>query len=694
MRLLRYYLGNISLYKPKIVVSLCILVLLSALLIIWKISNQAHQQLARAHTQVATQDRLSFKKDILSTITSNEIKILQSTQNVRAIVQFKDSYFIATDGGLVELSLSGQQLHRYNVLNGLPESDLVSLAVLHSRLYIGTRSQGLVVFDGEHFERYYWPNHHQQAISVLLTDNGRLLIGTFAGGLIEFDGKQFKEIKAGADQQRLVGINYLAKIGTRLYVGSYADGLWVQEAGRWRHITTADGLLSNRIVAVAANDQHLWVASDFGLVVSGINLPLEAGSRTTKDFQTLAILPSLAGLMRYGKDILLCKDNGEIFVLAEKSGFAKQATVKEVLWERPHGLTNCRFIIDDNQFWLLSSLGIWQVNDKKLPAVKNSMPQLSLVAFSQLDDSNMPASNLISALAFDATGRLWSGSFRNGLDIFNLAGKRTLHLESDTIREINFLLYDKQTKHMLVATSQGVISFDDTLNTEWITTSQGLLSNAVSHIALMPTQTANKTLSTHSTNSAMLLATSRGLAIGTPDRLHALTSLHGLPSNNLYTALPYGKAIYVGTLGGLAEIESNRVVRIFKDSNSKLTHNWITAVCNVGPHLFIGSYGGGVFELMPTGELRSFAVEIGKCSVNPNAMFSDDERLYVGTLDGAWVLELDSQKWVRLKAELPAPVVLSINGNGKSIYFGTTAGIAQVAPGYWEKLFNRAISAE
>ena len=54
-----------------------------------------------------------------------------------------------------------------------------------------------------------------------------------------------------------------------------------------------------------------------------------------------------------------------------------------------------------------------------------------------------------------------------------------------------------------------------------------------------------------------------------------------------------------------------------------------------------------------------------------------DERLYVGTLDGALVLDLRTQKWTRLRDELPMPTVLSVAGRGGQIYFGTTGGLAR-----------------
>ena len=68
--------------------------------------------------------------------------------------------------------------------------------------------------------------------------------------------------------------------------------------------------------------------------------------------------------------------------------------------------------------------------------------------------------------------------------------------------------------------------------------------------------------------------------------------------------------------------------------------------------------------------------------VNPNAMASDGEWLYVGGLEGACVLDLCSQKWKRLKDELPSSVVLSVAVDGDRVYFGTNSGIARVDKTY------------
>jgi ligand-binding sensor domain-containing protein len=67
-------------------------------------------------------------------------------------------------------------------------------------------------------------------------------------------------------------------------------------------------------------------------------------------------------------------------------------------------------------------------------------------------------------------------------------------------------------------------------------------------------------------------------------------------------------------------------------------------------------------------------------------MWSDGQRLYAGTLEGALVVDLNSQQWRRLSSEMPARTVLSITGDDKYVYFGTTAGIARIGQRYWNRV--------
>jgi ligand-binding sensor domain-containing protein len=627
-------------------IAFAILALAGALTCAWVIKQRAERSLADERSRLEKKDIIPFELRTYSKINNPAISIWQSYKATRAIEKFNDSTFVATDGGLVEFGQDGKLLHHYTNLDGLPESDLLSLATFNSKLFIGTRTAGLVTFDGSRFEGYRWTDRASQSIDALLADSGRLLIGTRAGGLIAFDGSQFKEIRA--EDKRIVEVTFLLRSGVRLFVGTFADGVWAEESARWSHFTVEDGLLSNRVVGVVADEENLFIASDYGLATA------QHTNVGQSRFLTVAAVPSLSSLVSYGGKLVLCKDNSETLGLPTDGGLRRTIPAK---WNRATVSTGSRLAMLDGDLWLLSNDGIYRANASD-----------SEIRFSRWGETRqLLTSNLISALSVDSQGRLWAGTFRNGIDVLGPPGTLLAHIESESVREINSLAEDAASQKMLAASSAGVVSFDTNLRTaEHFSTADGLLSNSIMQVAHF---SDNK--------PTLAFATSKGLSLGVQGKFRGITTVQGLPSNNLYAVLSQGRKLYVGTLGGLAVVEDGRISRVFKDTNSKLTQNWVTALCAVGPRVFLGTYGGGVFELTASGELQAF-VESGRAVVNPNAMWSDGSRLYVGTLDGTLVFDLNSQEWTRLSSEMPARTVLSITGDEKYVYFGTTAGMARI----------------
>jgi ligand-binding sensor domain-containing protein len=583
---------------------------------IYRIYRDAESKLAQSRSHLLEQNSVEFEKVRLTPHSQNFVQLIQNTQDTRDLVRYQDSYFAATSGGLLQLSPDGKLIKHFTVSDGLPESDLTSLAVFDAKLFIGTRTKGILTFDGENFINFRFPDRKTQAITTFLSDNERLLIGTFNGGLLEFDGKIFREIKA--ENQTLKAINFLAKDNATLFIGTFDNGLQIYENGVWKHFTTADNLPSNRIVGVVKNGESLLVATDFGLS------SLENGK-----FRTIKTVPMISSLVKHDDKIYISKDNGEIFIYKTQITETKKlATIDKT-----------RLIVCDNQFFQLTNRGIY----------RNFKP------FGQTENDSL-ADNFVSTLAFDKNGNLWLGTFRNGIDVFTAQGKKIKHIEDDNIREINYL--QLQNDEIYAATSKGLWRFKADFSAE------NIAEGSVTHF------------------SADTLATGKGLKI----REKLLTNVNGLPSNSTYTTLQIGKKTYVGTLGGLAEIQQNKVVRTWTDANSKLTNNWVTSLCMANDRLFIGTYGGGILELLPSGELNDFSSEIGKFIVNPNAVFSDNERLFVGTLNSVKVLNFQTNKWSAVKDILPSEAVFAINENGGNVYFATTNGVAKVEKKYFDEV--------
>lgn len=614
-------------FKKILLIGLAAIVLYCVVSQIFRIKNSVQKTLAETRARQMEKNRVPFEKKILAPHSSEKIQILQSTNATKDFVKFRGSYYAATGGGLAEFSESGKLVKHFTVSDGLPESDLTALAVFQDKLFIGTRTKHLVVFDGEKFENYVFTDREEQAVTAFSAADGKLLVGTFGGGLLEFDGNNFTEIKA--DDKRIRAVNCLHKEAGKLVVGTFDDGLWIYEADVWTHLRTSEGLPSNRVVAIVSKDRNLYVATDFGF-----------GILHDKTFQTLVVLPALSGLVLQNNQIFLAKDDGEIFTFDN--------AIKEFSGNR--NLRNSRLVAADEKLFLLSNQSVSAISGAKIKS------------FTKTENDSL-TDNFVSALALDERSNLWVGTFRSGIDVFGANGKKLKHIESETVREINFLQASGST--VSAATSAGLQIFKSDFSAENVTRNDGLPSSSVTHF------------------SGAILATAKGLAFRENGKIRVLSTVQNLPNNSVYTTLQAGRKLYAGTLGGLAEIENNRVARTFKDSNSRLTTNWVTALCRANERIFIGTYGGGVFELLPSGEIHSFEVETGKFTVNPNAIFADSERLYVGTLTGARVLDLRTQEWKTIKKVLPSETVMSIAGDDENIYFGTTNGIARIEKSYF-----------
>jgi ligand-binding sensor domain-containing protein len=217
--------------KTAILSCLTIVFSISAV-VVYRIFIDTESKLAQSRSRQLEQNSLKFEKIRLNPHPHNFVQIIQNTQDTRGLIQFQNSYFAATSGGLLQLSPEGKLIKHFTVLDGLPESDLVSLAVFEAKLFIGTRTKGIITFDGENFVQFRFTEVETQAITAFFNDNGRLLVATFNGGLLQFDGKVFREIKA--ENQTIKTINYLTKIDAALYIGTFHNGLWILETSDHR----------------------------------------------------------------------------------------------------------------------------------------------------------------------------------------------------------------------------------------------------------------------------------------------------------------------------------------------------------------------------------------------------------------------------------------------------------------------------
>jgi hypothetical protein len=103
-------------FNRKSLTVITIAFLLASVTALLRIRDQAERRLEAERALLTRQNVVPFEKKLRSILASKELTVWQSYQNTRAVMQFQDSYFVATDGGLVELDASGKLLRHYTVL--------------------------------------------------------------------------------------------------------------------------------------------------------------------------------------------------------------------------------------------------------------------------------------------------------------------------------------------------------------------------------------------------------------------------------------------------------------------------------------------------------------------------------------------------------------------------------------------------
>ena len=615
-----------------------------------------------SHEKERLESARSVKVELLSrrALDQNGIAYYGYLQEVRAVESFAGAHYVATSGGLVAFDEQGRMTSHYTTLDGLPDNDLTALATSQERLYIGTNSQGLVSYDGRTFSQYRLIQPKAAQVTALAATEDRLLIGMLDGGLFEYDGQQFRQSQSSSGGTEPKKVTVLFSRYPEIYAGTFDQGLFVWHEGRWDQLTTKEGLPSNRVTAIIEDADGILIGTDLGIA------RLNGGSTTP-----IAQIGNVTSLAQFQDTVYAGLFTGQIVQI--NASKERPSRTQHSQLALPNNAANVILRVAEDRLWAMTSRGIYV------------SPSPGAEPFKRFDqptgDLQLSASH-ISTLATDWRGRLWIGYFDRGIDVIDPNQPRLItHLEDEVIREINFLQADADGQRMLAATSGGFVVIDQLMRQQRYTERDGLISNSVSHLTRVPASIVlPRPDERPRPGEAFVLATGRGLSIYAENIFRSLNAFHGLASNHLYTSARVGDRLFVGSLNGLNELEGLRVVRTFQTSNSKLSHNWVSALVTVGSTLYIGTYGGGVDALLPSGELINFASLIGKFSVNPNALHFDGERLYVGTLEqGVWILAVQQDTWSHFTQGLGSSNVTAITSDGRAIYYGTDRGLTRVS---------------
>lgn len=610
-----------------------------ATLLMWRSSRALHS----ATEEVRAENEFRFEVRPLAPAVNTGFEAVSSPAVFLQSARFQDHLYIAGPAGLQEYGPAGTLLHQYSVGNELPSSPLIALAAAvlsdshEPELVIATASDGFLAFNGRAFRQIVPASLEARAITAILpVSSGHLLFGTKRRGVLVYDGKQITVLHPTLDG---LYVTALAGSESNAWVGTLNRGVLHFHAGQTDSFSEAEGLPDPQVQSLAILGDTTYVGTATGVAVF-------AAGRFSRVLAPGALATAL--LATPTQLYVGSEDQGVITIPLEgrhpNPNLGPGAQLPEV-----HQL----FASDDAVF----------------AVTRNGLYRMSPHAFgwqrvlegsgAMLNDRN------ISALAVDATGRLWIGYFDRGLDLLPADGHVT-HVEDEHVFCVNRILPDAKTGGIDVATANGLVRFDSSGSEQQVfTRANGLIADHVTDVAAY--------------RDGLALATPAGLTFLDASGARSMYAFHGLVNNHVYALGVSGDELMAGTLGGLSVLNKGDVTVNYTTTSSNLKHNWITAVVPVGAEWMVGTYGAGVLALDRAGHFRSFEIGTGQIEVNPNAMLVTANYVLAGTLSqGLYIYDRQSGRWSVVRDGLPSLNVTALASGNGYIYIGTENGLVRI----------------
>jgi ligand-binding sensor domain-containing protein len=597
-----------------------------------------------AAEDVRIEREIRFMVRPLPQLTNSDFEVISSPAVFFQATRFQDHLYIAGPAGLLEYDLTGILLHEYAVGREFPASSLIALAtgvLADSRepeLVIATAQDGLVAFNGRTFRQIFPYDPDARAITAILPcPSGHLLIGTKKRGLLIYDGKQ---ITAFHPTLKDIYVTTLAGNESDLWVGTLDRGVLHFHAGETDSFAEPQGLPDPQVQSLAISGDETYVGTALGVAV------FNAGrfSRVLAPGVLATALLATPSQLYVGSE-----DQGVISIPLEGRHPNPSPDADSQLSE-----VRQLFLSEDSVFAVARN-GLYRMSPHAF-----AWQRVLQAGIGVLSDRN------ISALAADATGRLWIGYFDRGMDILASDHLHAIHVENEHVFCVNRILLDARANMIDVATANGLVRFDNAGSEQQVLTrTDGLIADHVTDVAAY--------------RDGLALATPAGLTFLDATGARSMYAFHGLVNNHVYALGVSDDELIAGTLGGLSVLDQGNVTANYTTVNSNLKHSWITAVVRVGPEWMVGTYGAGILGLDRSGHFHSFEKGSGQFEVNPNAMLVTTDYVLAGTLGkGLYLYDRHSERWSVIDQGLPSANVTALAAGNGYVYVGTDNGLVRI----------------
>lgn len=617
--------------------------LLAIVFVFWRASREMEE----ATATVLSQAESAFHVIPVDRVVSTAVEPLPASPDFCDVASYQGMIAASARAGLFLYDRKGALVRSYRAGIELPSTELggmsagIAAGSAEAELFIATRGEGLLVFNGSRFRQILPEDPSLRTItSVLVLGSGRILLGTEQRGLWGFDGRHLAPFQTSL---KTAHITALAGNDGNLWIGTLHRGVLHYHGGQLEELQAA--LPDPQVLSLAVRDDAAYVGTPLGVV------EFQAGQR----MRTVADGFFARALAFRGQTLEVGTEDEGILDVPLQSRSVRPVTTP--LNPEAPAAPVVRLVNLEGAVYALSG-GTISAYD---PARQSWQPVLD-------SGKALLADRDIASLDLNS-GRLWVGYFDRGLDVVDAGFAEAIHHEDDVLFCINRIVTDPQQARTAVATANGLVLFDAAGKPRQIIgRKDGLLSDHVTDVAFR--------------KDGMVVATPAGLSFVDRSGVRSLYAFHGLVNNHVYAVAIDGSQTAAGTLGGLSMLDEDSVRVNYTTANSHLQRNWITAVARVGDEWFAGTYGAGVLRLDSSGEWHSFPDLRDGFVVNPNALLVNSSQVYAGSLDrGLFVYDRAARRWSRTTLGLPSKNVTSLAAGGGYLYIGTDNGLVRIPEG-------------
>jgi len=352
----------------------------------------------------------------------------------------------------------------WDMEGGLPGNSVYAIQQTHDGyLWIGT-PDGLVRFDGIHFELYNKrkiPRLKDNEVRALYEDrNGTLWIGTTTGGLTRYKEGEFKTYPI-TNHRALCGIRAINEDQWgNLWIGSLTRGLTCLNNGKFTTFTTKQGLPNNQVKFIYKDGNgDLWVAA-----AGGIFKLLKPGN--FQIFASQDLLPHLKAACLYEADtekLWIGTTGGGIFQLKSDifTAFGAEAGVS-------HPNIICLYRDRMKNLWIGTDGG----GLTRMTRMRNGV-------FSTLPGNNGLACGFVYSIYEDREGSLWVGTIDGGLHQLRDNKFTTYTTREGLTHDYVNCIYEDQAGDLWIGTRGGLNRLRKGTLTTLLTTKEGPLNKYV-----------------------------------------------------------------------------------------------------------------------------------------------------------------------------------------------------------------------